>query len=99
MPVIGIDGTPVGKAVLENGRLLGTVFNDARSQGEAAYNIARELAEGRIPTSDTVGYNIVDQRYVWIPYREVSTGSISSSRGSRIVTDVPASSSDSIVTP
>ncbi len=68
MPVIGIDGTPVGKAVLENGRLLGTVFNDARSQGEAAYNIAKELAEGRIPTSDTVGYNIVDQRYVWIPY-------------------------------
>ena len=69
MPVIGIDGTPAGKAALENGMLLATVFNDAENQGRAAYNIAKELAEGRVPDSDAVGYEIIDGRYVWIQYR------------------------------
>ncbi len=69
VPVIGIDGTPAGKAALENGMLLGTVFNDAENQGRAAYNIAKMLAEGKKPTSENIGYDIIDNRYVWIPYR------------------------------
>ena len=69
MPVIGIDGTPTGRAALENGMMLGSVFNDAQNQGRAAYLLAVELAEGRIPTSDSIGYEIVDGRYVWIPYQ------------------------------
>ena len=72
MPVIGIDGTPAGQAALQNGLLLGTVFNDAENQGKAAYNIAKELAEGRTPTSESIGYPIVDNQYVWIPYRPLA---------------------------
>ncbi len=69
MPVIGIDGTPVGQAALDNGMLLATVFNDAGNQAKAAYRIAAALAEGREPVSEAIGYDIVDGRYVWIPYR------------------------------
>lgn len=98
MPVIGCDGIDEALEAMEQGYLLYTVINDSENQARAAYRIASLLAEGKIPDSASVGYGI-DGRYVWIPYREVSTGSISSSRGSRIVTDVPASSSDSIVTP
>ena len=68
MPVIGIDATPAGRRALRDGTLLGTVFNDAENQGRAAYNIARELAEGRVPTSESIGYELTDLRYVWIPY-------------------------------
>lgn len=69
MPVIGIDGTPSGKAALDNGLLLGTVFNDAENQGRAAYNIAKELSEGRVPSSESIGYLLSDGHYVWIPYK------------------------------
>ena len=68
IPVVGIDGTPTGRKALENGTLLGTVFNDADNQGKAAYRIAKELAEGRVPTEEARGYSITDDRYVWIPY-------------------------------
>ena len=68
IPVVGIDGTPTGRKALENGTLLGTVFNDAENQGRAAYRIAKELAEGRVPTEEVIGYSITDDRYVWIPY-------------------------------
>lgn len=68
MPVVGIDGTPAGQAALANGRLLGTVFQDAENQGKAAYRIARDLAEGREPSSESIGYALVDGHYVWIPY-------------------------------
>ena len=44
---------------------------DSGNQGRAAYNIAKELAAGRIPTSESIGYEITDDRYVWIPYTTV----------------------------
>ena len=69
MPVVGIDGTGSGMKALQNGTLLGTVYNDAVNQGKAAYHLAAELAEGRIPTDEAIGYEITDGRYVWIPYR------------------------------
>ena len=71
MPVVGIDATPAGRRALRDGTLLGTVFNDSGNQGRAAYNIAKELAAGHIPTSESIGYEITDDRYVWIPYTTV----------------------------
>ena len=70
MPVIGIDGTPAGMAALREGTLLGTVYNDAYNQGRAAYNIAYELAEGREPASESIGYEL-DGKYVWIEHRKL----------------------------
>ena len=52
-----------------SGNSYGTVYNDAVNQGKAAYHLAAELAEGRIPTDEAIGYEITDGRYVWIPYR------------------------------
>ena len=69
MPVVGIDGTGSGLKALQNGTLLGSVYNDAVNQGKAAYHLASELAEGRVPTDESIGYEISDGRYVWIPYR------------------------------
>ena len=57
-----------------NGRLLGTVYQDAEGEGRAAYNIARELANGRPPSSSSTGFDIVDGHYVWIPYTPMPGG-------------------------
>ena len=70
IPVIGIDGTPAGREALEDGTLLGTVYNDAYNQGNAAYNIAFELASGRIPTEESIGYEM-NGKYVWIAHSKL----------------------------
>lgn len=70
IPVIGIDGTPAGREALEEGTLLGTVYNDAYNQGNAAYNIAFELASGRIPTEESIGYEM-NGKYVWIAHSKL----------------------------
>lgn len=69
MPVVSIDGTPSGQKALESGYLIGTVFQDAASQGRAIYRIASALAEEVEPTEMLIGYPVTDERYVWIPYR------------------------------
>ena len=70
IPVIGCDGIPAGIEAIKRGELLGTVFNDAEGQGDAAYRIARALAEGRTPDEEEIGYEL-DGHYVWVPYRKI----------------------------
>ncbi len=74
MPVIGCDAIPAGLEALQDGTLLGTVLNDAEGQGKAAYRIAFELASGRIPTEESIGYPLTDEKYVWIPYTMMIQG-------------------------
>ena len=69
MPVIGCDGIEEAIEAMDDGYLLYTVVNDAENQARAAYEIARDLSQGKTPAGN--GYDIED-RYVWIPYREVS---------------------------
>lgn len=76
IPVIGVDGTSKAMSALENGTLLGTVFNDNYKQAEAIYNLATTLANGEKPTDDNIGYPIEDERYVWVPYVPIMNGQI-----------------------
>lgn len=71
IPVTGVDGTSHGMAAIRDGSLLCTVQNDASNQAMAICNLAQELANGNIPTEDNVGYPIVDDRYIFIPYSPV----------------------------
>ena len=68
MPVIGVDGTEKGRAALNNGTLLGTVYNDSYNQALALYNLALVLSRGEVPTKENIGFDIVDERYIWIEY-------------------------------
>lgn len=73
MPVVGVDATAPALQALKEGTLLGTVLNDAVNQGTATFNIAFELAKGNTPTADSIGYEITDGRYVWVPYQMVTS--------------------------
>lgn len=73
MPVTGVDGTVHGIAAIESGQLLLTVQNDSLNQARAIYNLAVALAEGEVPTEDVVGYPIIKDKYVRIPYTPVFT--------------------------
>ncbi len=71
MPVVGCDATLSALKAIGDSTLLGTVLNDSYNQGIASFNLALELAKGNIPSSESIGYEISDNRYVWIPYKIV----------------------------
>lgn len=72
IPVVGVDATAPALEAMSTGSLLGTVLNDGENQGIATTNIAIAASDGKDVTSETVGYEITDDKYVWIPYVKVT---------------------------
>jgi methyl-galactoside transport system substrate-binding protein len=70
LPVVGVDATAPALQALAEGTLLGTVLNDARSQGKATFDLAYALATGTDVTS--AGWTITDNKYIWVPYQKVT---------------------------
>lgn len=80
MPVVGVDATAPGIQAIQDGTLLGTVLNDGKNQGIATYKIAKALSEGKTPSKDNTGYDIVDGKYVWIDYKPITKDNISDAK-------------------
>ncbi len=76
MPVVGIDAITPALQAIKEGTLLGTVFNDGKNQGQATFNLALALAKGQKVSRETVGYDIVDGKYIWVPYKKVTRNDI-----------------------
>lgn len=53
LPVFGVDALPEAIVKIENGEMAGTVLNDAKGQGIATWEMAKNLAEGKAPTEGT----------------------------------------------
>ncbi len=76
MPVASVDATAPALQALQDGTLLGTVLNDAKNQGRATLNLSYVLARGQKPTKANVGYEIVEGKYVWVPYKPITKANI-----------------------
>ncbi|MEM1483244.1 galactose ABC transporter substrate-binding protein [Oscillospiraceae bacterium PP1C4] len=72
IPVAGVDATAPALEAMKDGSLLGTVLNDGKNQGVATVNIAVAAAQGKEINKETVGYDVTDGKYVWIPYVKVT---------------------------
>jgi methyl-galactoside transport system substrate-binding protein len=72
MPVVGVDATAPALKALEDGTMLGTVLNDAKSQGKATFALANVLGQGQTPTKENIGFDITDNQYVWIKYKKIT---------------------------
>ncbi len=72
IPVVGVDATAPALAAMKDGSLLGTVLNDGENQGIATINIAVAAAQGKEISKETIGYDVTDEKYVWIPYVKVT---------------------------
>ena len=72
IPVVGVDATAPALEAMKEGSLLGTVLNDATSQGNASVNIAVAAAQGKEITEENIGYPVTDDKYVWIDYVKVT---------------------------
>ena len=69
IPVVGVDANASALEAMERGEMLGTVLNDADGQGNAAVRLAVMLAKGQ-----DVSKEVVDGKYIWIPYQKVTRG-------------------------
>lgn len=76
IPVVGVDALGGGVNALQNGTLLGTVLNDAESQGKAIFELAAVLAEGKLPDKNNIGNSITDEKYIWIDYKIITKENI-----------------------
>ena len=66
--VVGIDGTDVGLLAVENGEMLGTVYNDKEGQAREMLNLAFAIATN----GDKDGIPLIDGKYVRTPYHKVT---------------------------
>ncbi len=73
IPVVGVDATAPALEAMKAGAMLGTVLNDAENQGIAAIRVAVKAADGEAVTEESIGYTITDGKYIWIPYRKVTS--------------------------
>lgn len=80
MPVVGVDATSSAIKALEEGALLGTVLNDAATQGQAIFNLSNVLAQGQIPDSNNCGFNVTDGKYIWVDYKTITKQNISDAK-------------------
>ena len=72
--VIGIDGTDVGLEAVKNKEMIGTVYNDTEGQADAMLNLAYELSTG----SDLSDLNLIDGKYIRLPYARVTFDDVDS---------------------
>lgn len=72
IPVVGVDATAPALEAMKDGSLLGTVLNDGENQGIATVNCSVASAQGLAIDKATIGYDVTDGKYVWIPYVKVT---------------------------
>ncbi len=66
--IVGIDGTDVGLEALENGEMVGTVYNDKEGQAYQMLQLAFALATD----SDLSEIPLQDNKYVRLPYTKIT---------------------------
>ncbi|NYC75466.1 ABC-type sugar transport system substrate-binding protein [Clostridium beijerinckii] len=68
--VVGIDGIPEAKSLIDKGFMTGTVIQDPKVLAEVFYNVGMNLVNNLSPTENTK-YNVVDgEIIVPFPYEE-----------------------------
>ncbi len=75
IPVIGIDALPEMLDKIKSGEVIGSVLQDARTQGEVIVKMAQNLAAGKDPV-DGLEYKLDEAKAVRIPYKAITVDNI-----------------------
>ncbi|PEK98853.1 galactose/glucose ABC transporter substrate-binding protein MglB [Bacillus sp. AFS017336] len=75
MPVVGVDAIPEALDMIEQGKMVGTVLNDATNQGKATIELATNAANGKDVLEGT-DWTLDDSKAVRVPYIEVTKENI-----------------------
>ena len=71
--VVGIDGTDVGLEAVKNDEMIGTVYNDSVGQANAMLELAFALSTD----SGLDNLDLIDDKYIRLPYKKVTKEIIS----------------------
>lgn len=75
MPVVGVDAIPDALEQIKEGKMVGTVLNDAKNQGGATFDLALNVALGKDPLDGT-SWTLDDTKAVRVPYVAVTIDNI-----------------------
>ncbi|MFL6557519.1 MAG: substrate-binding domain-containing protein, partial [Bacillus sp. (in: firmicutes)] len=75
VPVVGVDAIPEALEMIEKGKMVGTVLNDAKNQGKATIDLAANAAKGK-DVLDGTDWKMDDNKAVRVPYIEVTKDNI-----------------------
>jgi methyl-galactoside transport system substrate-binding protein len=75
MPVVGVDAIPEALEMIEAGKMVGSILNDAKNQGSATIDLAANAANGK-DVLDGTEWKLDDNKAVRVPYIEVTKENI-----------------------
>lgn len=75
MPVVGVDAIPDALEQIKAGKMVGTVLNDAKNQGQATFDLAFNTAMGKDPVEGTE-WKMDEGKAVRVPYVAVTIDNI-----------------------
>lgn len=75
MPVVGVDAIPDALTQIKEGTLVGSVLNDAKNQGQATFDLAYNVAQGKAPAEGT-NWKIGEDKAVRVPYVAITKTNI-----------------------
>ncbi|MEH7416209.1 galactose/glucose ABC transporter substrate-binding protein MglB [Neobacillus drentensis] len=75
IPVVGVDAIPEALEMIEKGKMVGTVLNDAKNQGKATIELAANAAKGK-DVLDGTEWKLDDKKAVRVPYVEITKDNI-----------------------
>ncbi len=67
MPVVGVDAIPEALEMIKNGKMVGSVLNDAKNQGQATFDLALNAANGKDVLEGT-SWKLDNKKAVRVPY-------------------------------
>jgi len=71
MPVVAVDAIPDALTQIKEGTMVGSVLNDAKNQGQATFDLAFNVAQGKAPTDGTK-WKLGDDKAVRVPYLAIT---------------------------
>jgi methyl-galactoside transport system substrate-binding protein len=81
MPVVGVDAIPDALTKIKEGKMIGTILNDAKNQGKATFELALNAANGKNPTEGT-SWKLDDNKAVRVPYVIINKDNVSQGEAS-----------------
>lgn len=75
MPVVAVDAIPDALTQIKEGFMVGSVLNDAKNQGQATFDLAFNVAQGKSPTEGT-SWKVGTDKAVRVPYLAITKANI-----------------------
>lgn len=75
MPVVAVDAIPDALTQIQAGTLVGSVLNDAKNQGQATFDLAFNVAQGKKPVDGTQ-WKLGEDKAVRVPYLAITTANL-----------------------